>query len=124
MLQQALDVLQSEDMFLVLSNMTGLTLHELAPNNDSDDEGERASSSNAMDDGQTSSDYKEADREHSDSPNADSEAKSSEEKHLNKKLKLDAAEQDDNVSSTDEESSASKSRGIIIEYRIIDAQFS
>ncbi|XP_038068224.1 prolyl 3-hydroxylase OGFOD1-like [Patiria miniata] len=37
-LQDCLAVLQSEHMFLTLSNFTGLKLHENAPNNDSDDE--------------------------------------------------------------------------------------
>lgn len=39
--QQCQQLLQSDAMFLVLSNLTGLKLHELAPESDSEDsEGE------------------------------------------------------------------------------------
>ncbi|XP_033636963.1 prolyl 3-hydroxylase OGFOD1-like [Asterias rubens] len=39
--QQCLKVLQSEHMFLTMSNFTGLKLHESAPDNDSDDDDDK-----------------------------------------------------------------------------------
>lgn len=38
--QECLQLLQSEAMFLILSNLTGLRLHELAPNSDFEEDAE------------------------------------------------------------------------------------
>ena len=98
-IQQCLEFFQSEAMFLILSNLTGLKLHELAPNNDSSDEEEEedVEESESGDEKESMSSREKTEKESVDvSSGSDTEQKT-EKGRRRKRRKLDTGSSDSEI---------------------------